>query len=589
VPSEFVAVIQPQGSFHGDAPAEHCRLQAVFHTETAAHRIAVRASASAESVHDPASGISMLLHGETYGNGSNTVHDLLQTYRRDGAEGIGRVQGSFVALVCDPPRNAVYVVTDRINSRKAYLATDCDALVVASSPALLHRDRFALDPVGIAWYVTHGTVYNYRTCFQNVRLLERASIHTLHGTGFTSRPYWTYSFHAPSTAADRELSEELGRLLPLAVERRLGGRQTIFLALSAGYDSAGLLGALGKTLRVPDVRCFSYAQGRPLPGSDEFVSAQMAKMYGYSHRIVQSFDGDVGSLLNANVRMGERTCEEIDAWIRMAADFGGAPAPVLIVGDECLGWTDYRLQSAEDALHAVQIAPRAWAAVSPRLMPGHPAADIIEGMRADAEDMIARCPATTELHDTKDFLYLDQRMPQTIMMWREFNAGRFIRVANPLLDYDILDFMQTVPTRLRRQKLLYRRTVRRIYPETFQFPRARFASAQQDARKAVYHERRMLEELLKDRPSRLDSIIDPGGGWEMLRNLPDPFAAEYPTLKARVRRRAAPLMDALGVKDAMRRYVRPHMPIAPVHQMVWRWLVLRNALATELREPRLGK
>jgi len=586
VPSEFVALIQPKASGQPSSPRKRCDLPPVLYTGTATHAVTVWASPNTGSKYDPVSGISVLLHGEIYGDQSNAVSDVLRAYQRDGAAQIAHMQGSFVALVCDPLRNIIQVVTDRINSRKAYLARDGHALLVASAPALLPRERFDLDPVGIAWYITHGTVYNHRTFFRNVRLLPRASIHTLHGDDFIGQPYWTYSFHEPSSAPERELSDKLGRLITKAVERRLCGGQTIFLALSAGYDSAGLLGALGKTLGIPNVRCFSYAQGSPLPGSDEYVSAQMAAMYGYTHRIVQSFDGDVMALLGRNVSMGERTCEEIDAWIHMAGEFNISPEPVLIVGDECLGWTDYRLDNDDDVCHAVQIAPRAWSAVDPRLMPGYISADISAAMQADGEEMIARCPATGELHDKKDFLYLDQRMPQTIMMWREFNAGRFIRVVNPLLDNDILDFMQTVPTRLRRQKLLYRHTVRRLYPETFQFPRARFASAQQDARKAVYHQRRRLVHLLKPQSSRLDSIIDPAVGWEMLRNLPDPFVAEFPTLKSRIRRLLAPAMDTMRIKDMMRRFVRPHMPIAPVHQMVWRWLVLRTALGAVPNDPR---
>ena len=64
---------------------------------------------------------------------------------------------------------------------------------------------------------------------------------------------------------------------------RLYDRPQVFLSLSAGYDSAGLLGALAFDLRVPEVRCFSYDHGAPPPNSDASLARQMAECAGYPH------------------------------------------------------------------------------------------------------------------------------------------------------------------------------------------------------------------------------------------------------------------------------------------------------------------
>lgn len=578
MPSQFyVAVEAPKtGSSSEFQEQEHFNQTAVLATTT--RRITIRATARASIVTDTASGVTALLHGETYGHGRNDANEIVQTYRMHGVAALGEIHGSFVIVVCDLPADYIAVITDRVNSRKAYAAHRNERVLLASSPQLLPRERFQLDPTGVAWYLTHGTIYNYRTAHRGIRLLERASVHEITWPEIVSNRYWSYSFATPSRASSRELSEEMSRLVVRAVQRRLSQDATVFLALSAGYDSAGILGALGKSLHVPGVRCFSYAQGNPRPGSDEYVSAQMARCYGYSHRVVQSFDGDVFELLRQNVELGERTCEENDAWIRMAREFSNATDPILFVGDECLGWTDYRLASDSDVLHAVQIAPEASVALLNRIMTRESAEEAIAGMHSDGNAMLARCEPGMNRHDMKDFLYLDQRMPQTIMLWREFSAGQYISVVNPLLDNDLLDFMQTVPTAWRRQKLLYRRTMNRMYPEVFRFRRAQFASAQHDARTAVFRSRHELEDRLKSQPSRLDEIIDPAAGWQMLRELPDPHRAEFPTLQSRARRRAIKLINSLGLKDSLRRCVRPVVPIAPIHQTVWRWLVLRTAL-----------
>ena len=553
-----------------------------MHVQMESCGVAIYSSEGTRIVQEPSLGITVVLHGETYGNSQDSAAELLQTFRESGADGIARIHGSFVAIVCDAKSDQIIVITDRINSRKAYTEQVGDTHWLASCPALFPRRDRTLDPVGVGWYLTHGTVYDSRTIFCGVRLLERASVHELTRGGFVSRRYWQYSFTSPSHASERELSEQMGQIIVRAVQRRLAGRSTIFLALSAGYDSAAILGVLGKSLGIQGVRCFSYAQGAPQPGSDEFVSAQMAAEYGYSHRIVQSFAGNVVDLLRLNVEMGMRTCEEIDAWLDMAEKFNNVPAPILLAGDECLGWTDYLLKDDTDVLRAVQIDVESSAGLLREIMAGSAASDAVEGMRQDARNMLARCSGMMDRHDMKDFLYLDQRMPQTIMMWREFNAGRFIHVANPLLDYDVLDFMQTVPTRWRRQKRLFRRTVNRMFPEVFGFSRAKFASAQLDARRAVYHQREKLENLLKNQPSRLDSLVDPEIGWRMLRELPEPRVAEFPTMRSRLRRTLTHAIDTLGMKDAMRPYVSPVAAVAPIHQTVWRWLVLRTALGPQL-------
>lgn len=577
--SDFYASIEPVSPQASLGRKDIRRFSQHLAVNTKTRQLTAYSTGRTSVVSDHDSGVAIIVHGEIYGDGSNDAEDVLKRYLAHGISAVQSVHGSFVIVVCDAEADYIAVVTDRVNSRKAYVAVGKAGFLLATTPALLPRDCFQLDPTGVAWYLSHGTVYNYRTTHRGIRLLGRASVHELKNGHVASEQYWTYSFSTPSRASDRELSEELGRLLVQAVQRRLGRHNAIFLALSAGYDSAGILGALGSSLQVPGVRCFSYAQGEPCPGSDEYVSAQMAKCYGYSHRIVQSFNGDVLNLLKHNVAMGERTCEEVDAWLAMATEFAQPVDPVLFAGDECLGWTDYLLRNDADVLHAVQIAPDAYADLLKKMMGREWCDEAIAGMHDDGQAMLSRCEAGIDRHDMKDFLYLDQRMPQTIMMWREFGAGQFIPVVNPLLDSDILDFMQTVPTRLRRQKLLYRRTMDRMYPEVFRFPRARFASAQLDARIAVYHHRDTLESALKKTPSRLDELVDPAAGWKMLRELPNPQRAEFPTLTSRLRRRMTRVIAGLGVKDAMRRFVRPVVPVAPIHQTVWRWLVLRTAMA----------
>ncbi len=48
--------------------------------------------------------------------------------------------------------------------------------------------------------------------------------------------------------------------------------QRVFLSLSAGHDSTGILGVLGPKVKGPDVRCFSCALGEAEPKTDAYIA-----------------------------------------------------------------------------------------------------------------------------------------------------------------------------------------------------------------------------------------------------------------------------------------------------------------------------
>jgi hypothetical protein len=267
-------------------------------------------------------------------------------------------------------------------------------------------------------------------------------------------------------------------LLVDAVRCRVGGPEPLWLSLSAGYDAAGIVGILGERLKQPDVACFSYARGAVRKDSDEAISAQMAARLGYRHELLTSYRGDYGSWLDANARASRAMaglCDEVDAWA-MLASRATVPTPVILVGDECLGWTDYALHRPVDALRAVQVEGAAHLLPARRILTDSAYERITQGIEADIDAMLAAAPQFEHLHDLKDYFYITQRAPNTILPWRQSFARRVGSVRFPLLDSRVLDFMAHVPAHLRRQKALYRRTIKHLCPATFALPRATSAS-----------------------------------------------------------------------------------------------------------------
>jgi hypothetical protein len=200
-------------------------------------------------------------------------------------------------------------------------------------------------------------------------------------------------------------------------------------------------------------------------------------------------------------------CYEIDAWMKIRSEFSNQARSALLGGDECFGWTDCELQCNTDVLNSVSIHSFEVLSWLSAVLPKRTYSMLYDGLEEELVDIIKRCPPTRDYHDSKDFLYLDQRLSNHILPWREFFAGQFVNVRNPFLDNSILDFMMKVPSFLRRGKVLYRETITNMFPELFGFARARRSGHEIDWRRQFSAQQSSVESLILTTESKLDKII----------------------------------------------------------------------------------
>jgi asparagine synthase (glutamine-hydrolysing) len=197
----------------------------------------------------------------------------------------------------------------------------------------------------------------------------------------------------------------------------------------------------------------------------------------------------------------------VDAWFTLGHNGSRSDEKWLFVGDECMGWIDRPIYSYADVLQAVAIYDFSRLSWLERYIDSASMKLFSETVKEDVETIIKRCPESGDLHDAKDYLYLDQRMSHVIMPWRENFPGRFFTVANPLLDNAILDFMQKVPSKLRRGKRLFKDTVRDMFPDLFRFKRARSSSFTSYWDRSLQMQKVELTSLVEQEASPLDSIL----------------------------------------------------------------------------------
>lgn len=529
--------------------------------------------------------VTVALHGEIYEAVDNQAVWLAQRFAEHGFAWAKQIHGSFALVAIDKARDRVAVITDRLNSRRIFASQLEGGVCISSHLSAQPWESFELDAAGVAWYIANRIVGNSRTLLKGVSVLKRACVHQLTPRGLDETPYWRYHFDPTEKTFERKQSVgELHSRLVQAVQRRLYDNPNVFLSLSAGYDATGLLGIMAYDLHAPDVKCFSYEHGIPSSNSDAALSERMAQCARYRHETVETYDGDFVRHLCDNALILKKNqawyCADVGAWQRIAPRLTSVERPAVFVGDECLGWRNCGLSDYSDLFASLQIYDMQ---VLSWLIPGLPVASqnsLKDGLESDLEQLreIARQEKFGNWHNSKDYLYLDQRLGNLILPWREACVPDGVAVRSPLLDNDVLDFMMIVPVRLRLNKRLYRKTITAMYPQLFAVPRSsgpvRFYL---NLAKEFAENRAQVRTLIETTSSRLDDLIPP----ECIKRLLSDVVAGNPLKPSTIQN-----SDKRGVltrfldRTAMR--LAPPRPEAlPVKQAdaLMRLIVLRTALA----------
>lgn len=519
VPSSFLALITRRD--HHQSSSE---VQAEFSGVTgflpdiiyrsAEYYVAITHSIQMGIVSDPSNGMTVILHGDIYADSTcdarTAAQMILTACTADGMIATSRrLNGSFAALIITP--DEVTIIIDRVGSKKVFISTNNRGYWISSSLTLHPKGR--VDPAGVASLIINRFQYCGRTLYEGVRTLERAHIHTFSRSGVISRCYWIYGFNDVDerafNAALADRKADLAALVKRAVRRRIPAHGKVLLSLSGGMDSRGILGALLSEMD-PSVSLNAVSYGTH-QDDDVIVAHELCCLAGIEQRMV-SFRGDITEAIKLNGRHCEGLVffysQGLDGFEQAVASFG--KESIFFVGDECFGWNNVTIQSFDDTLQK-GIGIRAPAYIPTYYSYGNTShRQIQDALQTDIESLKQRCDHTLSWHDLKDYLYLDQRLCHMLLPWREFHSGRYIRVTNPLIDNDILDFMKTVPTTYRLEKRLFRETITSAYPDLFKVRLARPGGIDNQVFNALFHQQQpALEHLVNSFDSALDEVIPP--------------------------------------------------------------------------------
>lgn len=218
-------------------------------------------------------------HGDGYSSGEE--RRLLRRFFEVGAERLaGELEGFFVLVFGDSHTSEVVVVTDIVGSCHCFQRSFDDAIILSGSSLLLASlEECYLDSVACQEFLFTGIIYEDRTCYQEVRKLEPATIFRFaNGAKKTEKQYWR--------AADVKVESLRGDSAIDALwekMRRAAGRIHALYGnpvcdLTGGYDSRALVA----TFLGAGVRCSTAVSGED-DSADVRISTALAKELGLPH------------------------------------------------------------------------------------------------------------------------------------------------------------------------------------------------------------------------------------------------------------------------------------------------------------------
>ena len=442
--------------------------------------VAIAHSPATRIARNPARDVTLLLHGDIYsddGIREDPAGDLLDRYLNDGAPALAKsIRGSHVVLVMDAMQGLI-AITDRVGSRKIYAGGDSGGMWLTSETALYPGG--AVDPAAVASYLVNQYIYGGRTIYRGVRSLERACVHRVDPTGIASDRYWEFDYapsHDSAPKTPDRMMPELAELIRKAVRRRIPASGNVCISMSGGVDSRGILGVLLEESQTGGIALNAMSYGLDTDTDVVAVRAICDQLGIRLHRV--SFKGDLASAIRLNADCSDAAVffypQGLDGLSEVVSSLGDDST--MFVGDECFGRSEEWMPANTVDCPAFDDVLRLAGIRAPAKVPSYysygdtPATEIEAMLEADNNALRRRCPGPPYALDAYGFMYLDQRLPNLLLTWRENHLARFLRVANPLIDDDILDYLTAVPATFRFNKRLYRETVAHMFPQLMDIP-----------------------------------------------------------------------------------------------------------------------
>lgn len=436
--------------------------------------------------------VALFMAGELYNRQelaqetSETLDEriILSLYLQFGLKAIERLKGSFVIALWDKRVKKIFLISDRFATYPLFYSLHGGRFVFAPEmKGILCDEKFPrnVDLVALAQYMRFQHLYGDRTFFEGIKLLPPASILTydLARSQAKIEKYWSYAKipYRPEVSF-HEAVEETGRLLRRAVRRASEDELRPGVYLSGGLDSRTLLGL---TARRPIIS-ITYGTKNC---RDVYYAAKIAKTTGSEHHWVDFPDGN---WVKQHVDFHLELTEGNHSWIH-SHGISTLPLARELIDVNLSGWDGGTVMGHEDctgplstqAVDDIAFLIRTffqhtqlntWPSITEveeRFLYVEPVWQKIRGLALESfrEELAPYLGLRKDMRN--EYFYIDnhcRRMTQNMILF----ARSHIEVRFPFFDYDLIDFLYSLPAALRGHRVLYHAVIQKETPHLSRIP-----------------------------------------------------------------------------------------------------------------------
>jgi len=277
---------------------------------------------------------------------STDTEVVLHLYEEFGEQCVVKLRGMFAFAIWDAREKKLLLARDRLGIKPLYFSASSEKILFGSEiKALLASELLPrkVDPAGIRAFLQLGHMPPPWSAVAGVKPLQPGSIAVWQNGRFRTDSYW----EVPQVANGRSAHpcmlphEQLREILLESSRLQLMSDVPIALFLSGGVDSA-VLGSLMRTADVGPLTALTIGfEDRPFDESE--TSRQTAQQLGITHEVVRLDPSRVAANIDdAVLAMDQPTVDGLNTyWIsRLASEAGFRVALSGQGGDELFGGYD---------------------------------------------------------------------------------------------------------------------------------------------------------------------------------------------------------------------------------------------------------
>jgi asparagine synthase (glutamine-hydrolysing) len=446
----------------------------------------------AQPIWNASSTVALVMAGELYQRDSDATNVtgesdeqfILSLYDRFSDDFIHHLNGAFIIALYDKRLQRLLLANDRYGLYPLFYAYRSGRLLFAPEmKGILCDETFPrkVDLTALAQYVRFQHLLGARTFFEDIQLLPSASLlqYDLTTGIYNVKPYWSFAdIPYRSEITLQEAAEEVGMLLQHAVRRLSGDKYKPGVYLSGGLDSRTIL---GMTERRPIVSLtFGTHNCR-----DVQYARRIATVIGSDHHW---FDLHNGTWVKEQVDFHLELTEGFHSWIH-AHGISTLPQARQWIDVNLTGWDGGTIMGHPDSVEPLQIFAvddlalitrlfhqfthkYTWPSITEpeeRLLYCEPLLGKIQGLAFDSfRDEIT--PYLGYRPDVRgDYFYIHhhcRRLTQNLVTFKRSH----IEARFPFFDYELFEFLYSLPAQLRQSRTLYRTVIQQRIPQLAYIP-----------------------------------------------------------------------------------------------------------------------